>query len=390
MKMNVRNAAEQLKDEIVAWRRQVHANPEVGWQEVATGNLVAAELEKMGIEVTRLAKTGVLGVIKGAAPGKTVALRADMDALPITEANDVPYKSRNPGVMHACGHDGHTAMLLGAAKILSGMRDKIRGTVKLFFQPSEEIGGGALAFIEAGAIEEVDAILAIHLWPSLPSGKVSLVAGPRMASADKLLIKVRGKAGHGSMPHLGVDAILAAAAITMNLQSIVSREVAPLEPAVVTIGRFTGGTTWNITCDEVELEGTTRCFNREIRNNFPAMIERIIKSTASSYRAEAELEYIHISPPTINDPLVAKMAAGALTELYGEEMLGEMEKVMGGEDFAYYMERIPGAMAFVGAGNKEKRTDYPLHNERYNLDEDVLPVGAALHAQFALNFLNRE
>lgn len=387
--MNVRDSAEQLKDEIVSWRRQIHANPEVGWQEVATGNMVAAELKKMGVEVTRVAKTGVLGVIKGRAPGKTVALRADMDALPINEANDIPYKSKNPGVMHACGHDGHTAMLLGAAKILSGMRDRIQGTVKLFFQPSEEIGGGALAFIEAGAIEGVDAILAIHLWPGLPSGKVSLVAGPRMASADKLFITVKGKAGHGSMPHQGVDAILAAAAITMNLQSIVSREVAPLEPAVVTIGRFTGGTTWNITCDEVQLEGTTRCFNREIRNNFPATIERIIKSTAASYRAEAELEYIHISPPTINDPLVAKVAAGALTELYGEEALGEMEKVMGGEDFAYYQERIPGAMVFVGVGNKEKKTDYPLHNERYNLDEDMLPVGAALHAQFALNFLSR-
>ncbi len=385
--MTVRDAAERLKDEIVAWRRQIHANPEVGWHEVATGNLVAAELAKMGIEVTRVAKTGVLGVIRGTAPGKTVALRADMDALPITEANDVPYKSQNPGVMHACGHDGHTAMLLGAAKILSGMRDKLKGTVKLFFQPSEEIGGGALAFIEAGALEGVEAILAIHLWPALPSGKVSLVAGPRMASADKLLIKVRGKAGHGSMPHLGVDAILAAAAITMNLQSIVSREVAPLEPAVVTIGRFTGGTTWNITCDEVELEGTTRCFSREIRKDFPATIERIIKSTAASYRAEAELEYLPISPPTINDPLVAKVAAGALTELYGEEAFGDLEKVMGGEDFAYYLERVPGAMVFVGVGNKEKQTDYPLHNERYNLDEDMLPVGAALHAQFALNFL---
>lgn len=387
--MNVKDLAEQLKNELVSWRRQIHENPEVGWHEVATGNMVAAELAKMGIEVTRIAKTGVLGIIKGAAPGKTVALRADMDALPITEATDVPYKSKNPGVMHACGHDGHVSMLLGAAKILSQMRDTLKGTVKLFFQPAEEIGGGALGFIEAGAIEGVDAILAIHLWPELPSGKVSLVAGPRMASADKLLITVRGKAGHGSMPHQGVDAILAAAAITMNLQSIVSREVAPLEPAVVTIGRFAGGTTWNITCDEVQLEGTTRCFSRDIRKNFPGAIERIIKSTAASYRAQAELEYIHISPPTINDPLVTKVASDALTELYGEKMLSEMDKVLGGEDFAYFMERIPGAMVFLGVGNKEKKTDYPLHNERYNLDEDVLPVGAALHAQFALNFLNR-
>lgn len=388
--MNVRDLAAQMKDEIVSWRRQIHANPEIGWETAATGNLVAAELEKFGIEVSRVAKTGVLGILKGKEGGKTVALRADMDALPITEVSDIPYKSKNPGAMHACGHDGHTAMLLGAAKILSRMRDKINGTVKFIFQPSEEIGGGALGFIEAGAIKGVDGILALHLWPDLPSGKISLVPGPRMAAADKFFITVKGKAGHGSMPHQGVDAILAAAAITMNLQSIVSREVAPLEPAVVTVGRFTGGTTWNITCDEVELEGTTRCFNREISKNFPATVERIVNNTAASYRAQvADFRYIRISPPTINDPQVTKVAVDALQELYGEVILGEMEKVMGGEDYAYFLELIPGAMVFVGIGNKEKKTDYPLHNERFNIDEDVLPTGAALHAQFALNFLNR-
>ncbi len=388
--MNVRERAEQLKDEIISWRRQIHACPEIGWETSETGKLAAAELEKLGIEVTRVAGTGVLGVLRGREAGKTVALRADMDALPITEATDVPYKSKNPGAMHACGHDGHTAMLLGAAKILSGMRDSLRGTVKFIFQPSEEIGGGALGFIEAGAVKDVDAILACHLWPDLPSGKVSLVAGPRMAAADKFFITVKGKAGHGSMPHLGVDAILAAAAITMNLQSVVSREVAPLEPAVVTIGRFTGGTTWNITCDNVELEGTTRCFNRDIHKNFPATIERIITSTAASYRAQvADFRYIRISPPTINDPLVAKVGAEALTKLYGAGTHSELEKVMGGEDFAYFQELIPGAMAFIGTGNKAKQTDNPLHTGRFNIDEDVLPTGAALHAQFALDFLSR-
>ena len=388
--MNVKDLAAQMKDEIVSWRRQIHANPEIGWETAATGALVAAELEKFGIEVARVAKTGVLGTLKGKGGGKTVALRADMDALPITEANDLPYKSKNPGAMHACGHDGHTAMLLGAAKILSRLRDQINGTVKFFFQPSEEIGGGALGFIESGALEGVNAIFGLHLWPDLPSGKISLVAGPRMAAADKFFITVKGKAGHGSMPHQGVDAILAAAAITMNLQSVVSREIAPLEPAVVTIGRFAGGTTWNITCDEVELEGTTRCFSREIHKNFPAMVERIVNSTTASYRAQiADFRYIRISPPTINDPFVAKVAADALTGLYGDTILGEMEKVMGGEDFAYYQELIPGAMAFVGIGNKAKQTDRPLHTERFNIDEDVLPVGAALHARFALDFLNR-
>ena len=387
--MNVRDSAEQFKEKIVSWRREVHAYPEVAWTETKTGNMVAEELKNLGIEVTRIAEIGVVGLLKGEKTGKTVALRADMDALPITEATDVSYKSKNLGAMHACGHDGHVAMLLGAAKVLSQMKNQINGTVKFIFQPAEEIGLGALKLIEAGVMEDVDAIFGIHLWPDLPSGKVSLVPGPRMASADKLKITVKGKSGHGSMPHQGIDAILAASAIIMNLQSISSREIAPLEPAVVTIGKLAGGTGWNITCDEVTLEGTTRCFSHEVRKSFPLAIERIIKNTAASYRAQAELEYIPIAPPLINDTLISQIAAASLQKLYGDNMAGTIEKVMGGEDFAFLCEKTPGAMAFVGIGNKEKKTDYPLHNDKFNIDEDVLPIGAALHAQFALDFLNR-
>ena len=387
--MNVRDSAEQFKEQIVSWRREVHAYPEVAWTETKTGNMVAEELKNLGIEVTRIAEIGVVGLLKGERTGKTVALRADMDALPITEATDVPYKSKNLGAMHACGHDGHVAMLLGAAKVLSQMKNQINGTVKFIFQPAEEIGLGALKLIEAGVMEDVDAIFGIHLWPDMPSGKVSLVPGPRMASADKLKITVKGKSGHGSMPHQGIDAILAASAIIMNLQSISSREIAPLEPAVVTIGKLAGGTGWNITCDEVTLEGTTRCFSHEVRKSFPLAIERIIKNTAASYRAQAELEYIPIAPPLINDTLISQIATASLQKLYGDNMAGTIEKVMGGEDFAFLCEKTPGAMAFVGIGNKEKKTDYPLHNDKFNIDEDVLPIGAALHAQFALDFLNR-
>ena len=236
-------------------------------------------------------------------------------------------------------------------------------------------------------MQDVDAILGLHLWPDLPSGKVSMVAGPRMASADKLKITVRGKASHGSMPHQGIDAILAASAIIMNLQSVSSREIAPLEPAVVTIGKLAGGTGWNITCDEVTLEGTTRCFSHEVRKVFPAAIERIIKNTAATFRAQAEMEYIAIAPPLINDPQIAQIAASSLHKLYGDGIAGTIEKVMGGEDFAFLCENTPGALAFVGIGNKEKLTDYPLHSDKFNIDEDVLPIGAALHAQFALDFL---
>ena len=387
--MKVSNLAEACKDQIIAWRREIHARPEVAWEETNTGNRVFELLESFGIEAVRIAGTGVLGILKGSKPGKTVALRADMDALAITEATDVPYKSKNAGVMHACGHDGHTAMLLGAAKILSQLKNEICGNVKFIFQPAEENGQGALKLLDTGVMNGVDAILGLHLWPDLPSGKISLVPGPRMASADKLKITVRGKSSHGSMPHQGIDAILAASAIIMNLQSVSSREVAPLEPAVITIGKLAGGTGWNITCDEVVLEGTTRCFSHEVRKSFPLAIERIIQNTAASFRAQADMEYIAIAPPLINDTRIAKLAAASLCKLYGDNIAGDIEKVMGGEDFAYLCEKTPGAMAFIGIGNKEKQTDYPLHSDKFNIDEDVLPIGAALHAQFVLDFLNQ-
>ena len=385
--MCVRDSAEKTKDQIISWRREIHAHPEVAWEETQTGDMVANLLEGFGIEVKRTANTGVLGLLSGGRTGKTVALRSDMDALAIAEANDIPYKSKNPGVMHACGHDGHTAMLLGAAKILSQMRNDISGTVKFIFQPAEEIGLGALKLIDSSVMEGVDALLGVHLWPDLPSGKVSLVPGPRMASADKIKITVRGKSGHGSMPHQGIDAILAASAIIMNLQSISSREISPLEPAVITIGKVIGGTSWNITCDEVTLEGTTRCFSHEVRKSFPSVIERVVKNTAASFRAQAELDYIPIVAPLINDAFVAQTAAASLQKLFGNSVVGEIEKVMGGEDFSFLCEKSPGAMAFVGTGNPEKKTDYPLHNDKFNIDEDVLPIGSALYAQFALDFL---
>ncbi|QSQ09216.1 putative hydrolase YxeP [Koleobacter methoxysyntrophicus] len=387
--MNVRELAEKYRDVIVAWRREFHENPELTGEEIRTGNRVQEELEKMGIEVRRMARTGVLGILKGKTPGKTVALRADMDALPVTEANEIPYKSKNPGVMHACGHDGHVAMLLGAAKILSQMKDELKGTVKFIFQPAEESAWGAKNMLEEGAMEGVTGILGIHLWADLPCGKVSLEAGPRMASTDIFKIFVKGKSGHGSMPHQGIDAIVAASAIVLNLQSIVSRETSPLEPAVVSIGKFNGGARWNVLCNEVVMEGTTRCFNTEIQENFPGMIERIAKNTAEAYRAEAEVEYTVGTPVLINDADMSRLAAGAITKLYGLNALVEMEKVMGGEDFAFLSRTAPGVMAFVGAGNKAKGACYPHHHEKFNIDEDALPIGTSLYAQFAVDFLNR-
>ncbi len=385
--MDIKEMVYSNRDQIVSWRREFHEYPELTWQENRTGNRVAEELRKMGIEVRRISKTGVLGILKGVKSSKTVALRADMDALPIVEKTDSPYQSKISGVMHACGHDGHTAMLLGAAKVLSNMKDTLEGTVKFIFQPAEEGGLGALRMREEGVLEEVSAILGIHLWADIPSGMISLEPGPRMASADKFKITVRGKSGHGSMPHQGVDALIAAGAILSDLQSIVSREINPLEPAVVSVGTISGGAGWNVICNEVIMEGTTRSFNPDVRAKLLESIERIVTKTASSYRAEGQLEITYITPPTINHASIAGIFANTVESVFGKEKIVTMEKVMGGEDFAYLNETVPGIMVFLGIRNDEKGIIYPHHHEKFNIDEDSLPIGAILYAQFALDYL---
>jgi amidohydrolase len=385
--MKIRKLVEKYEDQIITWRREFHENPELSGEEIRTSERVCEELKKVNIEIKRIGKTGVLGILEGNKPGKTVALRADMDALPVQEANNIPYKSKSKGIMHACGHDGHTAMLLGAAKLLSQMRDKIKGRVKFIFQPAEESAQGASMMIKGGAIEGVDAILGIHLWADLAVGKVSVDSGPRMASTDMFKITIKGKGGHGSMPHQGVDAILAGSAVAMNLQSIVSREIGPLEPAVVTIGKFCGGERWNILCDKVLMEGTARCFNNQVRDNFPVMIERVTKKTAEAYRAEGELEYILLTPPLINSLEMSKIALESLIKNFGKESVVELEKVMGGEDFAFFAQEVPSVFAFVGARNEKKGANYPHHHRKFNIDEDALVIGTSLYSQFALDFL---
>ena len=385
--MKIRKLVEKYEDQIITWRREFHENPELSGEEIRTSERVCEELKKVNIEVKRIGKTGVLGILEGNKPGKTVALRADMDALPIQEANNIPYKSKSKGIMHACGHDGHTAMLLGAAKLLSQMRDKIKGRVKFIFQPAEESAQGASIMIKGGAIEGVDAILGIHLWADLAVGKVSVDPGPRMASADMFKITIKGKGGHGSMPHQGVDAILAASAVAIDLQSIVSREINPLDPAVLSIGKFCGGKRWNILCDKVLMEGTTRCFNPQIRDKFPSMIERIIKETAKAYRAKGKLEYILGSPPVINNFRISQIASQSVIKNFGEESVVKFEKVTAGEDFAFYAQEVPSVFAFVGARNEKKGANYPHHHRKFNIDEDALVIGTSLYSQFVLDFL---
>ncbi|QXM06886.1 M20 family metallopeptidase [Crassaminicella indica] len=385
--MNIKELAKQNKQYVIDLRREFHKYPEPSWQEFRTSKRIKEELDKMGIDYISVAGTGIVAVIKGEKNGKTVALRADIDALQVKEANDIPYKSQNEGIMHACGHDGHGAMLLGAAKILNDCKSEINGTVKLFFQPAEELAAGAEKMVQEGVMEGVDGVFGIHLWTDLACGTVSVEEGPRMASADLFKIKVKGKGGHGSLPHQGVDAVVAASAIVMDLQSVVSREISPLESAVVSIGKFQGGTRFNVIADEAVLEGTTRCFNNEIRKEFPKILERIAKNTAASYRAEAEIEYIHGTPATINEAVCSGIAEKSVEKLLGKEGISKMEKVTGGEDFARYLE---GVLAFVGARNEEKQANYPHHHPRFNIDEDALEIGIALYAQFAIDFLNEE
>ena len=388
--MGIKELARQDKEYVIDLRREFHMHPEASWQEERTSKRIKEELDKMGIPYVSVAGTGVVATIKGNNEGKVVALRGDIDALQVNEANDLSYKSQNDGIMHACGHDGHGAMLLGAAKILNEVKHKINGTVKLFFQPAEELAEGAEKMIKEGVMEGVDGVFGIHLWSGLSHGTVSVEEGPRMASADLFKINIKGKGGHGSLPHQGVDAVIVASALVMNLQSIVSREISPLEAAVVSVGKIQGGTRFNVIADEAVLEGTTRCFNNKIRGEFPEIIERIAKNTANSYRAEAELEYSLGTPATINEAESSRIATKSVEKLLGKDGVVEFEKVTGGEDFAMYLEKAPGAIAFVGIRNEEKEANYPHHHPRFNMDEDALEIGTGLYAQYAIDFLNEK
>lgn len=388
--MDIRTLAEKYSAYIIEQRRWFHAHPELSWEEFGTTDHLVQELEAMGLEVQRFpGHPGCTALIRGgkAKPGcKTVALRADIDALPVEEKTGLPFASQNPGVMHACGHDNHMAMLLGAAKILLELQPELKGNVKIFFQAAEETCHGAEYYIEQGVLDDVDAIYGQHIWDGLKAPCLNVEPGVRMASCDNFTITVEGVSAHGSAPHLGTDAIVAAASIIMNIQTIVSRNNNPLNALVVTVGEIHGGQRFNIIANKVVMEGTCRTHSREMRSQIEPMLRRICESTAEAFGAKATLKYEAFPGPIINDQDdLNEIARNAAIKLYGQEGLGELPKMMGSEDFAYFMEKVPGVFGFLGSHDEQHQASN--HNDCYDVPEDVLQRGAAMHAQFAADYL---
>ncbi|MBF1194107.1 MAG: amidohydrolase [Fusobacterium periodonticum] len=390
--MDIKEKAENIKDYIIEMRRHFHQNPELSLEEFETTKKIVNELEKMSIEVSTFKDglTGCIGTIKGAKEGKTLLLRADIDALSVHEKTNLEFASRVDGKMHACGHDCHAAMLLGVAKILSEMKDKFSGNIKLFFQAAEEIGLGAKLSIEQGVMDNVDACYGVHVTPRFESPKINMQYGERMAATDVFKLTVEGTSSHGSSPHLGHDAIVASAAIITALQTIVSRINNPLKPAVVTIGTIKGGQRFNIIANEVIMEGNVRTFDEIFRKEIETYIREIAESVAKAHSCTAKLEYRYGTGVVLNkDKNLVDIAQNAVKKLYGEDSLVEMEKITGGEDFSLLMEKAPGIFGYIGTRNtKVPGSEKINHHECFTVDEDALIRGTAVAVQFALDYLN--
>ncbi|PQL19468.1 amidohydrolase [Veillonella denticariosi JCM 15641] len=390
--MHSRDLIEQYKTYVQEWRRYFHRHPELSNEEFETTKTLAKELESMGVEVhvDDVRKTGLIGIIRGAKPGKAIGLRADIDALPVQEHNTCEYKSEVDGKMHACGHDGHMAILLGAAKMLMQMKDRLEGDVYLVFQPAEETGGGAPEFIKFGDwFEKIDAIFGGHVWIDLPAGLVSVEAGERMAASSLFSINVKGKQGHGAQPHQAVDAVVVASAIVLNLQTVVSRNVSALDSVVVTIGNIHSGSEWNVIPGEATMGGTVRFFDPHQEEYIVDRMRQIVEHTALAYGAEATLTYEKRVPPTINDESCSALAEQVVIDTLGADKLSKMRKVMPGEDFAWYLQKKPGCFAFIGIQNPDVDAVYDHHNNRFNMDDSVLSAASAVYAEYAIAWLQR-
>jgi len=388
--VDIKQLANKYYEQYASIREYLHQYPEESNEEYETCKYIQEQLDKMGIENHVLAKTGVVGLIRGGKPGKTVILRGDIDALLVEEEADVAYKSKKPGLMHACGHDGHTAGLFGAAMILNEIKDQLHGNVKLMFQPAEESLGGAQRMIDEGILEnpKVDAAFGLHLWGPTPYGQVQYRDGAMMAASDRFTAKIIGKGCHAAMPHLGIDPIVLASNAVSDLQNIVSRRVNPLEPAVMSICSFHGGTSYNVIPQEVELKGTIRSLSNEVRADIPKWIEEYLKGQAIQYGNTYEWDYIYRYPPVINHKETNLVARKAFAKIVGEENVTELaEPNMGGEDFACLGQVIPASYLFVGI-HKEGEPAPVHHHPEFGFDTKILEISSAGLAQIAYDFLN--
>ncbi|CAH0139013.1 N-acyl-L-amino acid amidohydrolase [Peribacillus frigoritolerans] len=386
----IHDLIEAVKDEVIAWRRYLHKYPELSFQEEKTAQFVYEKLQTFGeLEISRPTKTSIMARLIGQQPGKVIALRADMDALPIEEENDFDFVSQNSGVMHACGHDGHTAMLLGTAKIFTQIKEQIKGEVRFLFQHAEELPpGGAQEMVRAGALDGVDMILGTHLLSTLPLGKIGLGYGPIMAGADTFNITLVGKGGHASQPELTVDPIAIGTQVVSNLQHIVSRYRDAQDALVISVTQFHGGSAINVIPSKVSIGGSVRSFNPQLQVEIPSFIERIVKGITEAHGATYEFDYQFGYAPTINDEEITRLMDETVCEVFGEESREILKPIMGSEDFSAFQEVVPGTYMGIGARNEEKGIIYPHHHPKFTVDELALQNGVKLYVHGTLKMLN--
>jgi amidohydrolase len=390
---NLNGLVGNVREEVVGWRRHLHENPELSFEEKVTSSFVYETLESFeGLELSRPTETSVVARLGSGRPGRTIALRADMDALPITEETELSFASAREGTMHACGHDGHTAILLGVAKILSEMGEgRPAGELRFVFQHAEErLPGGAKELVEAGVMEGVDAVIGLHLESHMEAGKVAVHRGPALPASDTFKIVVEGEGGHAAWPHHAVDSVVVAAQVIINLQHVVSREVDPLKSVVLSATQISGGSAHNVIPGEVEVSGTVRSFDECTRERVVEAMERIVGCVAAAHKASCSFEYQRGYRPVINDEGIAASIEEAVREALGEGALADASPFMAGDDFSAYQQLVPGVYFFVGAGNQEKGITAPHHHPRFDIDEDSLEIGTKLFVHATLALLNEE